>query len=567
MFKEIKSELAQMLSSKTGLSQEKILSLLEIPPQAELGDLAFPCFELAKLQKKNPNQLAQKLANEMDLKNTIFERAEAKGAYLNFFFKRPDFSQKVLEKIFQDQDQYGASKEGMGKRILIDYSSPNIAKPFHIGHLRSTIIGFSLYKIFKFLGYEVISINHLGDWGTQFGMVLSAWQEKPNEAELKKNPIEYLLKLYIDYNRKAEEDQQAQKQAREWFRRLEAGDKEAYQLWERFRSLSLEEFKRVYQRLGIEFDYYWGESFYNNQLSRVLEELKKKNLLERGEDNAEIVRLGEELPPALIRKSDGATLYLTRDLCSAIYRFEKFQPEQMLYVVGIPQELHFRQLFILLKKMGYDWVSRLKHIKFGHIQGLSTRKGEVVLLEEVLDEAKELAREKIEDNIRVGKLSPNIDRDQLAEQVGISALLVHDFKNRRERDLVFDWEQALNFDGETGPYLQYTHARICGIIRKAKKMPTIKVDFSLLSELETKALIKKLVLFPEIVEQAKKEYEPFVICNYLFELTSIFNQFYNRYRVLGSGETEPPRLLLVDSVREVIATGLKLLGASPLEEM
>jgi len=567
MFKEIKSELAKLLSSKTGLSQGKILELLEIPPQAELGDLAFPCFELAKLEKKNPNQLAQSLANELDLKKTIFEKAEAKGAYLNFFFKIPDFNQKVLEKIFQEHEQYGANKEGLGKRVVIDYSSPNIAKPFHIGHLRSTIIGFSLCKIFKFLGYEVISINHIGDWGTQFGMVLSAWREKPNEVELKKNPIEYLLKLYIEYNRKAEENQDAQKQAREWFRRLEAGDKDAYQLWTRFRNLSLEEFKKVYQRLGIEFDYYWGESFYNDQMPKALEELKKKNLLKKGEDGAEIVRLGEELPPALIRKSDGATLYLTRDLTSAIYRFEKFQPEEILYVVGAPQELHFQQLFLLLKKMGYDWAGKLKHIKFGHIQGLSTRKGEVVLLEEVLYEAKDRAREKIEDNIRVGKLSPDIDRDQLAEQVGISALLVHDFKNRRERDLSFDWDKVLNFDGETGPYLQYTHARICGILRKAEKKPTIKVDFSVLFEPETKALIKKLALFPEIVEQAKKEYEPFVICNYLFELTSVFNQFYNRYRVLDSGQTESPRLVLVDSVREIIASGLKLLGANPLKEM
>ena len=568
MFEQAKSQLAELLAQKIELSEEQILELFEIPPRSEFGDLAFPCFALAKLTRKNPAEIARELAGELELSSTFFTRVEPKGAYLNFFLNQRLFTEELLKKIFEEQERYGSSRKGAGKKIVIDFSSPNIAKPFHIGHLRSTIIGASLSRIFRLLGYQVIGINHLGDWGTQFGIVLLGWEEEGDEARLKEKPIEYLLELYIKYNRRAEEDESWRERARSWFKKLEDGDPRARELWERFRDLSLEEFKRVYQRLGIEFDHYWGESFYNDKIEPILKQLRDKGLLEKGEDGAELARFEDEgLPPLLLRKSDGATLYATRDLAGAIYRFEKFQPEEMLYVVGRPQELHFTQLFLLLKKMGYEWADRLKHIKFGHIQGLSTRKGEVILLEQVLDEAKERAREKIEENIRIGKLSPEVDKDQLAEQIGISALLINDFKNRREKDLVFDWEQVLNFEGETGPYLQYTHARICGILRKAGKKPIAEVDFSLLSEPESWELVKKLGRFPEVVERARKEYEPFVVCNYLFELTGVFNQFYTRYRVLGSGEYEPARLLLVDCVRVVLAQGLRLLGARPLEQM
>jgi len=567
VFEDAKKELAGLISAWTGVSEKKIFEILEVPPKPKLGDLSFPCFELARIEKKNPAAIASVLAAELDFSKTIFERAEAKGPYLNFFFKLDLFAQKVLQEIFKKGNGFGSSEEGRGQKILIDYSSPNIAKPFHIGHLRSTIIGASLSRIFKSLGYEVIGINHIGDWGTQFGMVLAGWKESSSEAELKQNPVAYLLKLYVDYNQRAESEESAREAARVWFKKLEDGDKEARGLWERFRDLSLEDFKRVYSRLGIEFDYYWGESFYNDKMEPALERLKKKGLLEKGENRAEVVKLGDDVPPALVRKSDGATLYITRDLAAAIYRFDKFKPEEILYVVGRPQELHFRQLFLVLQKMGCEWAGRLKHIKFGHIQGLSTRKGEIIFLEDVLDEARDRAREKIEDNIKAGKLSSEVDREEIAELVGIAAIIVNDFRNHRERDITFDWDQALNFDGETGPYLQYTHARICGILRKAKKRPAAEVDFNLLKEFEARELIKKLALFPEMVRAAKAQYEPFVICSYLFELTGLFNQFYNRCRVLDSGETEAPRLLLVDCVRQVIARGLKLLGAAALEKM
>ncbi len=567
MLREAKAGLAKLLADRTGLEKERALQLFETPRRPEMGDLAFPCFDLGKAQKSSPAKIAGDLARDLDLSGTLFSRAEPNGPYLNFFLDLPVFSGKLLRKIFLEKNQYGAADSGKGKTVVIDYSSPNIAKPFHIGHLRSTIIGESLARIYQFLGYLPIRINHLGDWGTQFGMVLSAWSKDRNEDELKRQPIGYLLQLYINYNKQASENPAYQEEARGWFKKLEAGDPETYQLWERFRNLSLEEFKKVYGRLGIEFDYYWGESFYNDKMGPALDQLRDARLLETGEDNVEMVRVAEDLPPVLLRKSDGATLYATRDLAAAIYRFEKFEPEEILYVVGRPQELHFRQLFLLLKKMGYPWTDRLHHIKFGHIQGLSTRKGAVVFLEQVLDEAKDRAREKIAENIQAGKLSPGVDQDQLAEQIGISALLVNDFKNRRERDLSFDWDQVLNFDGETGPYLQYTHARIFGILRKAGKPPGPEVDFNFLSEPETRELLKKLSLFPEIVQLARREYEPFIICNYLFELTGAFNQFYNHHRVLGSGDSEAPRLLLVDSTREVLARGLTLLGVKPLERM
>ena len=567
MLREGKAELAKLIAAKTGLEPERVSGLLEIPRDATLGDLAFPCFDLAKIKKASPAKLAAELAGGLDLTGTLFARAEAKGPYLNFFLDLPRFAATLLPKIFREQDAYGKSRLGAGKKILIDYSSPNIAKPFHIGHLRSTIIGEALARICEFSGYEAIRVNHLGDWGTQFGMVLSAWSRNPNEEELRKRPIGYLLELYIGYNKLAAEDKTYQEQAREWFKKLEAGDRTAVELWERFRNLSLEEFKKVYQRLGIEFDYYWGESFYNDKMEGALEKLKRLGLLERGEGDVEMVRVSEEMPPVLLRKSDGATLYATRDLAAAIYRFEKFEPEELLYVVGKPQELHFRQLFLLLEKMGYAWSGRLRHIKFGHIQGLSTRRGEVVFLEQVLDEARDRAREKIEENIALGKLDADTDREMLAEQIGISALLVNDFKNRRERDLAFDWDQVLNFDGETGPYLQYTHARIAGILRKAGKAPEENVNFGLLNEPEARELLKHLARFPETALLARKEYEPFLICNYLFELTGVFNQFYNRHRVLGSGEAEAARLLLVECVRMVLAQGLKLLAVKPLERM
>ncbi len=562
-------KLVDLLARATSLSAEKVASLLEVPPHPELGDFAFPCFLLARGEKKDPAQIAARLTRELELKGTGFRALEARGGYLNFFLDELALADEVVSGIKRERDNYGTSTQGAGQAVVIDYSSPNIAKPFHIGHLRSTVIGAALVRIYRALGYRPIGINHLGDWGTQFGMILAAYKANPDEDMLLHDPIRYLLDLYTGYQSRAESDESAREDARQWFKRLEDGDTEAVGLWQRFRELSLDEFKRVYERFGIRFDYYTGESFYNDRMDDVIERVRDAGLLEVGEDGAEMVRLDEGgMPPCLLRKSDGATLYATRDLAGAIYRAENFHPAKILYVVGTPQELHFRQVFQVLKLLGYDWADGLTHVKFGHVRGMSTRRGEVVFLEDVLDEARARAREKIEDNIAAGKLDAGLDNEELAEAIGIGALIASDLKRVRERDVVFDWDQVLNFEGETGPYLQYTHARICGILRKSNAGVKDNVDVSLLAEPEEAALVKHLARYPEVVEQAGADNEPSLITGYLFEISKAFNIFYIRHRVIGSEEKlKEVRLALVDAVRQVLRNGLLLLGIRPLERM
>jgi len=602
--KKFKQELARRIAEAAGgrIEPAEVLSLLEAPPQPEMGDLAFPCFTLSKKLKQNPAKIAADLAGKLKAEaGASFKQIAAKGPYLNFFFDETALARETLTDIRAQTDHFGGSEEGQGQTVVIDYSSPNIAKPFHIGHLRSTVIGATLCRIYAALGFRPVGINHLGDWGTQFGMVMAAYSESPDEAELEEHPIRYSLKLYTEFNRRAEAEEAAREQARQWFRRLEAGDPEATALWQKFRELSLGEFQRIYQRLGIRFDHYMGESFYNDKMEDAITRVEKAGLMEKGEDGAELVRLEEEkMPPLLLRKSDGATLYATRDLAAAIFRWERYHPARILYVVGTPQELHFRQLIRVLEKMGCDWAQNLVHVKFGHVQGMSTRQGTAVFLEDVLDEAAARAREKIAENVKAGKLDPASATEELAEAIGIGALIAQDLKNRRERDVVFDWDQALNFDGETGPYLQYTHARICGILRKSGRPVPEKADYSLLAEPETLELLKALSRFPEAVEKAGAENEPSYIADNLFSITKNFNAFYNTNRVIlifdeqfksfyrqVTGQDlkidaplvtteqlirkkqlqEVARLMLVDAVRQVLHNGLALLGIKPLEQM
>ncbi len=564
-----KTRLADLISKAASLETEEVMSLIEVPPRPELGDFAFPCFVPARRRKANPAQIAARLADEIDISGTGFRAVEARGPYVNFFIDEAALIKEVLSSIHAEKEDYGTSSVGTGQAVVIDYSSPNIAKPFHIGHLRSTVIGAALVRIYGALGYKPVGINHLGDWGTQFGMIMAAYRSNPDEDRLTREPIRYLLELYTGYQSRAGKDDTAQEVAREWFKRLEAGDAEAMGLWQRFRDLSLEEFRRVYKRLGVGFDHYTGESFYIDRMAAVIDRVSEAGLLSVGEDGVEMVRLDDHnMPPCLLRKSDGATLYATRDLAAAIYRAETFHSALILYVVGTPQELHFKQLFKVIELLGYDWSDRLVHVKFGHVQGMSTRRGEVVFLEDVLDEARARAREKIEENIAEGKLERGLDIDELAEYIGIGAIIANDLKNRRERDVIFDWEKVLNFDGETGPYMQYTHARICGILRKARRETASDVDLSVLAEPEEVALAKRLSRYPEVVEQSCRDNEPSFITDYLFDLTKAFNIFYMKHRVVGSGEElEPARLTLVDAVRQVLRNGLALLGIKSLERM
>jgi arginyl-tRNA synthetase len=568
--KKFQEIIAALAAAAAGGDPAENHALISAPPRPEMGDYTLPCFSLSKKLRKDPKKIAAELASKVKLAGTPFASVEAAGPYVNFRLDDVELAREALTSIHEEGGRFGGSDAGQGRTVLIDYSSPNIAKPFHIGHLRSTVIGAALYRIYGALGYKPVGINHLGDWGTQFGMVMAAFQEHGDAAALAADPIGYSLKLYVEFNQRCEKDEAARELAKQWFKRLEDGDPAARELWEKFRGLSLGKFEKIYRRLGVGFDHYTGESFYNDQMEAALLRVREAGVLARSDDGAEMIRLEEfGMPPFILKKSDGATLYATREIAAVLYRFETFRPEKILYVVGTPQELHFRQLrqsLVLMDRR--DLAERIVHVKFGHVQGMSTRRGEVVLLEDVLEEARQKARDKVEENVAAGKLDPADDRAALSEAVGIGALIANDLKHRRERDIVFDWDQAMQFDGETGPYLQYAYARIMGIMRKAGGAATASVDFALLSEPETRALIRALADFPETVEKAAADNEPSYITTCLFELTKAFNVFYISHRVLGAGAgKEAARLSLVAACGQVIRNGLGLLGIPVLERM
>ena len=468
----------------------------------------------------------------------------------------------MIKKGFDSINLYGKEKT-----VVIDYSSPNIAKPFGIGHLRSTVIGNSLKKIFKFLGYNVIGINHLGDWGTQFGKLITAYKKWGNEKELKVEPVKYLYSLYVKFHKEAEKNPDLEDEAREWFAKLEKGDSEAKALWNQFCKVSLDDFKRIYQRLNVEFEYYMGESFYSKMLNETIEKIIDCGITEISE-GALIVPLDDDLPPALLRKKDGSTLYITRDIAAAIYRYNHFKFDLMLYVVGSPQALHFKQMFKVLEKMGEEWFKKCYHVPFGHIsfenEAMSTRKGNIILLEDVIDKTVSLALKTIEEK------NPDItNKDKIAEAVGIGAIIFNDLKNSRIKDIVFDWDEILNFNGETGVYLQYTHARISSLIRKfEEKYGDLEYKSELEYNEELFSFVMKLNEFEDIVLKASENFEPSIISRYLLELASVFNSFYNRYRFITEDyESALSRILAAFSVKTVLGKGLELLGIEAIEEM
>lgn len=570
---------ADLVAAASGEDRVSLQYLIVAPPRPEMGDFAFPCFALSKKLRQDPKRIAAGLAEKIPLTGTPFKEVKAEGPYLNFRLDDAALARLVLDAVAAEGAKFGESDEGAGKTVVVDYSSPNIAKPFHIGHLRSTVIGAALYRIYRARGFKPVGINHLGDWGTQFGMVMAAFDGEPagaREEKLKSHPIAYSLELYVAYNKKCEADPTAREVAKTWFKRLEDGDPEAVESWRRFRDLSLAEFERIYQRLGVTFDRYQGESFYNDRMESALDAARSAGIVSRpdGDAGPELVDLSDvdkNMPPFILKKSDGATLYATRELAAIRYRLEEFNPFLLLYVVGAPQELHFRQLKATLKKMGIEAQEKIVHVQFGHVLGMSTRRGEVVMLEEVLDEAAAKAADKIEENIAAGKLDAEVDRKALAEAVGIGAIIANDLKHRRERDIHFDWDQVLQFDGETGPYLQYSYARIQGILRKADNRPGSDaggIDPSLLTEPETRALLLALAGFPDAIASARADNEPSLITTYLFGLTRAFNLFYTQHRVIGSGDaTQAARLALVKACGVVIANGLRLLGIPVLEKM
>ncbi|WP_313892366.1 arginine--tRNA ligase [Psychrobacillus sp.] len=542
------------------LTEEQISSLLEKPKHAYLGDYAFPCFALAKLLRKSPNNIAVELSSK--LSNALIEKAEAVGGYVNIFLKQSIVSKAVLDEIIHTRTEFGKNSQGEKETITIDFSSPNIAKPFSMGHLRSTVIGNALANISEKNGYQVVRINHLGDWGTQFGKLIVAYRLWGEKEKIEQAAVKELLKIYVKFHEEAEKNESLNVQARAAFKQLEDGEEEVIQLWQWFREASLKEFQTVYELLNISFDSYAGEAFYNDKMDRIIELLDEKKLLVESE-GAMVVEL-ENMPVCLIKKTDGTTLYATRDLAAALYRLETYQSSKSFYVVGNEQSLHFKQLFSVLQKMGYSWSEGLTHIPFGMIlkdgKKMSTRKGKTVLLEEVLKEAIQLAKSNIEQK------NPTLDdKDKVAKIVGTGAVIFHDLKNYRLNDIEFSLEEMLNFEGETGPYVQYTYARICSLLKKGQfNEQTIQLEGL---EEEAWQVVVVLKQFPEIIMKAFDQADPSQVAKYCIELARAFNKYYAHTKILEEGPTKHVKLTLSASVALVLKEGLRLLGIQAPEKM
>ncbi|UUZ79903.1 arginine--tRNA ligase [Paenibacillus sp. P26] len=552
-----------------GVSSEGIAELIEYPPNPQMGDLSPPCFKLSKRLRKAPQAIAEELkANWQEV--PAVQRVEAVSGYFNVYLEPAAFAGDVINEVLAQQDRYGSQNIGQGRRIVIDFSSPNIAKTFHIGHLRSTVIGNALYKIFNFLGYESVGINHLGDWGTQFGKLIVAYKLWGNREAVEADGITELQRLYVKFHDEADVKPELEDEARSWFVKLEQGDEEALKLWKWFVDISLKEFQKMYDLLGVKFDSYAGESFYNDKMAAIVEELKEKKPLDEDE-GAMLVRLDEyDMPPALMIKKDGGTLYHTRDVTAAIYRKNTYDFEKAVYVTDAGQSLHFKQWFKVIELMGYDWAKRLVHVPFGKVSlegaKLSTRKGNVINLEELLTKAIEKTREIIEEK------NPNMeDKDEVARKVGVGAIIFNDLSNNRIKDIVFSWDEALNFEGETGPYVQYTHARACSVLRKADGVQVTGLEPSQaepLSNPEAMGVVRTLYLFKERVEQAMNKLEPSIVSRYLVDLAQSFNRFYHECPILvDDAELRKARLALVESVRITLKNGLRLIGLEAPEKI
>ena len=565
-----KEQIAEGLARETGLDANELLYKIETPPDRKMGDYAFPTFMLAKTMRKNPAVIAQELKEKLSDVEGVREIAVA-GPYLNFFIDTTALAENVLKAVLEEGDRFGSSDIGKGKTTIVDYSSPNIAKPFHIGHIRTTIIGDSIKRIYKHLGYNVEAINHLGDYGTQFGMMIEAYKRWGDDDVIEKNPIPELVKLYVRINQEAETNKELLDNSREWFRKLESGDKEAVALWQWFRDLSLDEFKRVYNMLDVEFDSYRGESYYSDLMLKAVDEIKAKGLLVE-DQGAQIINLDKyNLPPAIIIKSDGSTIYLTRDIATAIFRKDTYDFYKNIYVVGSQQNLHFQQLKAILKEMGYDWADDCIHVPFGMVSlpegTLSTRRGKVVYLEDVLNRATEkvddILREREEKN---GYTMEN--REELARQVGIGAVKFQELFNQRIKDYVFDWDRTLSFDGETGPYVQYTHARMHSLLEKGAFDPAKSVDVKALTLDDEKELLQQLYGFNQVIVDSHEKYEPYLVTRYITECAKTFNKYYTNTPILvEDDDIKNARLLLVYGVKNMIKIGLNLLGIEAPNKM
>ncbi len=562
---DFKVEIAKKISEQTEMESEKVLDLIEIPPQFNMGDYAFPCFQLAKVMRKPPNMIARDLAEKFE-RDEILERAEAAGGYLNFFINKTEYIKQTINEVLEKGLNYGKQKGYEDKTVLVEFSSPNIAKPFHVGHMFNTIIGSAIEKVFRHLGYNTQRLNHIGDYGTQFGKLISAYKRWGNEEVIDKDPINELLKIYVKFHEEAEKDEALEKEGRMYFRQLEDNEPEAIAIWQKFKDLSLREFKELYKVLNIEFDSYNGESFYSDKMPEIIEMLYAKKLLVESE-GAKIVDLSEfNLPPCLVIKSDGATIYVTRDLAAALYRKRAYDFYKNVYVVGGTQALHFKQVFSIMKLLGYDWADDCVHVgtalvKFAD-KKLSTRKGDVIFAKDVIDEAITKTLEVIESK------NPNLaNKELIARQVGIGAINYTFLKNSRERDVVFSWEESLSFEGESGPYVQYSYVRGSSILNKAGSCNK-DADLSVLTTEDEFNLVKLLGSFNDALKEAAERYEPFVVTRYVTDLAKAYNKFYNSHHILNAEEkVKDARLVLTKAVCTVLKVSLGILGIETPESM
>ena len=561
----MKNQIVNLLSQNIEvLTSEEISQLIEIPPKPEMGDFAFPCFRLAKSYHKAPPMIAQ------DLKESIGDQAflsEIKviGGYLNFYVDKAQYAQQIIDK-YNNATDYGCSDQGKDKTICIDYSSPNVAKNFHVGHLRTTIIGNSLYKIFSKLGYKVVRINHLGDWGTQFGKLIVAYKKWGSREAVEEKGIQELMDIYVKFHEEAEKDDSLNDEARAWFLKMEQGNEEALEIWQWFRDISLKEFMRVYNILGMEFDSFAGESFYRDKTADVIKRLTDDGLLKESQ-GAMIVPLDEyDMPPCIVAKKDGSSIYATRDLAAILYRKATYNFDRCLYVTGLEQKLHFAQVFKVIELMGNDYAKNLVHIPYGLVSlksgKISSRKGNVIFAEDLLRESINKTTSIIEEK------NPDIpDKEEVAKQVGIGAIIFNDLYNQRIKDVIFDWNKLLNFDGETGPYVQYTYARASSVLRKIGEVPDT-IDYTLLTDEASIGLLKEIERYPQVIKDAAERYEPSVIARYSIDLAHAFNKFYHECQINVEDETTKyTRTNVVKIARYIIKDALSLLGIQCPEQM
>lgn len=561
----MKNQIVNLLSQNIEvLTSEEISQLIEIPPKPEMGDFAFPCFRLAKSYHKAPPMIAQ------DLKESIGDQAflseiKVVGGYLNFYVDKAQYAQQIIDK-YNNATDYGCSDQGKDKTICIDYSSPNVAKNFHVGHLRTTIIGNSLYKIFSKLGYKVVRINHLGDWGTQFGKLIVAYKKWGSREAVEEKGIEELMDIYVKFHEEAEKDDSLNDEARAWFLKMEQGNEEALEIWQWFRDISLKEFMRVYNILGMEFDSFAGESFYRDKTADVIKRLTDDGLLKESQ-GAMIVPLDEyDMPPCIVAKKDGSSIYATRDLAAILYRKATYNFDRCLYVTGLEQKLHFAQVFKVIELMGNDYAKNLVHIPYGLVSlksgKISSRKGNVIFAEDLLRESINKTTSIIEEK------NPDIpDKEEVAKQVGIGAIIFNDLYNQRIKDVIFDWNKLLNFDGETGPYVQYTYARASSVLRKIGEVPDT-IDYTLLTDEASIGLLKEIERYPQVIKDAAERYEPSVIARYSIDLAHAFNKFYHECQInVEDKTTKYTRTNVVKIARYIIKDALSLLGIQCPEQM